>query len=446
MKTPIADFVKRYAESDSLRLHMPGHKGRGCLGFEHLDITEISGADSLYEASGIILESEENASKLFGCSTYYSTEGSSQCIRTILYLACIHAKEKGMRPVVLAARNVHKTFLSAAALLDFDVRWIYPAEGDTYISCCITADMVEEHIKKSDIKPTAIYLTTPDYLGYIDDIAGIAQVCRDNDVLLLVDNAHGAYLKFREYSEHPVDLGAHMCCDSAHKTLPTLTGGAYLHISDDMHTVFGRRQIKNALAMFSSTSPSYLILQSLDLTNAYLADGYKEKLSSFIDRVDETKCLLFEAGYELCEDEPLKITVDAKKYGYRGTELAELLYSRNIVCEFADPDYLVLMLTPEIGIEGLSMLEKALLTIPRREAIKEPVPKIHICQKVMDIRDAMLSPCEAVKVEDSVGRILASPSVGCPPAVPIVVCGEKIDETAVKVFKYYGIEYCDVVK
>ena len=113
MKTPICDFVKAYKEQKALRLHMPGHKGRELLGMEGLDLTEIAGADSLYEADGIIRESEDNASRLFGCPTFYSTEGSSQCIRAMLYLACLQAKASGRKPVIAAGRNAHRTFLTA---------------------------------------------------------------------------------------------------------------------------------------------------------------------------------------------------------------------------------------------------------------------------------------------------------------------------------------------
>ena len=115
METPICNFVRKYAESEAIRLHMPGHKGKNILGLEALDITEIDGADSLYEANGIIRQSEENAGRLFGCPTFYSTEGSSQCIRAMLYLAMLHAKEQGKRPVIAAGRNAHKTFLTGAA-------------------------------------------------------------------------------------------------------------------------------------------------------------------------------------------------------------------------------------------------------------------------------------------------------------------------------------------
>ena len=122
VSTPIADFVRRYAESGTVRFHMPGHKGKDFLGFEKFDITEIKGADSLYEADGIISESEKTASELFGSgATFFSTEGSSQCVRAMLYLALTHhrrfaAAADRARPLVVAARNVHKSFVYAAAL------------------------------------------------------------------------------------------------------------------------------------------------------------------------------------------------------------------------------------------------------------------------------------------------------------------------------------------
>ena len=131
-RTPICDFVRRYAGSDMLRLHMPGHKGHGVLGAEALDLTEVAGADSLYDADGIIGESEAIASEIFGCKTLYSTEGSSQCIRAMLYLAMLYAREQKKRLTVLAGRNAHKTFLSAVALLDADVQWINPPTSVPY--------------------------------------------------------------------------------------------------------------------------------------------------------------------------------------------------------------------------------------------------------------------------------------------------------------------------
>lgn len=422
---------------------MPGHKGTSFLGLEHLDITEIDGADSLYEASGIIAQSEANASQLFGCKTLYSTEGSSQCIRAMLYLVQLYARQNGRNPRVAAGRNAHKTFLTAAALLDLDVDWLYPKINTGYLSCCLTAEDISSYLDKVAEKPVAIYLTNPDYLGNLVDVASIADVCHQNGVLLAVDNAHGAYLKYLSQSQHPMDLGADLCCDSAHKTLPVLTGGAYLHLSEECASLFGA-QAKHAMAIFGSTSPSYLILQSLDQANAYL-DTYKETLAPFLEQVYTVKKALQDYGYSLFGNEPLKITIAAKPYGYKGTALAEILGRQGIVPEFADSDYLVLMLTPETGREGLERLKTVLMQVPKREALLDNAPSLQPAVQAMSIREAMLSCSEVIPVSECLGRILAVPTVGCPPAVPIVACGERIDSHAIRCFDYYGIQECCVV-
>ena len=444
MNTPICDFVRDYAGKNALRLHMPGHKGRALLGMESLDITEITGADSLYEASGIIFESEQNASALFGCPTYYSAEGSSLCIRAMLHLARMYAISAGKKPLVAAGRNAHKTFLSAAALLDLDVVWLAPENPDSYLACAVTPADAEK-LFNGENSPAIVYLTCPDYLGNTVDVAAIADVCHAHGALLIVDNAHGAYLRFLSPSRHPMDMGADMCCDSAHKTLPVLTGGAYLHISERLPE-FLRDGAKTAMALFGSTSPSYLILQSLDAANGYIADGYPEKLAAFAEEAEALKARLTEKGFVLCGDEPIKITISARSYGYTGTELAGILEKSGIVSEFADPDFNVFMVTPETGAEGLLRLETALAEIPARPAITAAPPALRPAERVMSVREAMLAPWETVPARESAGRILAAATVGCPPAVPIVVSGEKIDESAVRCFEYYGITSCAVVK
>ena len=301
MKTPICDFVNEYVKSNSLRLHMPGHKGvsfcddsKNENGAESFDITEIEGADVLYQPRGIILESEKNASRLFGTArTVYSAEGSSLAIKAMLYLALMNWRHERLadnvnnaynaneRPVILAARNVHKTFVSAAAMLDIDVEWIFP-EKDGILSCEISAGKLEKVL--SDLtelqkrKPFGVYVTSPDYLGNVADVAALSAVFKKHSVMLLVDNAHGAYLKFVTPSMHPMDLGADMCCDSAHKTLPVLTGGAYLHISQTSESKeWLSANADMAMSLFASTSPSYLIMQSLDRANLYIHENYVQR-------------------------------------------------------------------------------------------------------------------------------------------------------------------------
>ncbi len=438
MKTPIVDFVRRYAADGTSRLHMPGHKGHSVIGCEAWDITEIHGADSLYEASGIIAESEANASRLFGAATYYSTEGASQCIRAMLHLAMLLRGNKARR--VLAGRNAHKAFLSAAALLDVDVAWLYPADEESYLSCTVTPAALEAALTRRSV--AAVYLTSPDYLGNTADISALAEVCRRHGVRLLVDNAHGAYLKFLPTSKHPIDLGADLCCDSAHKTLPVLTGGAYLHVAKTVPLL--TPTVKAALALFGSTSPSYLILQSLDAANVYL-ENFAVSLAAFLPRVEAMKQRLTADGYRLCGNEPLKITVATKPRGYRGDEAANALRKAGVECEFADPDHVVLMLTPQLGEDDLLRAETALLSLPPKPPVTARPPLFCAGERILTVREAMLARAESVAVEQAVGRVLAAPTVGCPPAVPIAVCGERLDEQALLCFQYYGIKTCAVV-
>ena len=160
--TPIADFVQNYAKSDFSRLHMPAHKGKSILGCEALDITEISGADVLYSADGIIDESENNASELFGTAhTFYSTEGSTLSIKAMLAIA---KKNAPAGKKILAARNVHKAFVYACALLDIDVEWIYPEKTGHLCECEITPSALREKLSSMPSLPFALYVTSPNYL------------------------------------------------------------------------------------------------------------------------------------------------------------------------------------------------------------------------------------------------------------------------------------------
>ena len=533
MNTPIYDFVKAYRDLRPARFHMPGHKGRGPLGCEELDLTEIPGADSLYEAAGIIAESEANASRLFGCPTYYSTEGSSHCIRAMLKLAreaCQGIKDQGsgIRDGksgfrVLAARNVHRAFLSAAALLDLDVCWLPAAEG-SYLSAEVTPEELDAALAETGA--SAVYLTCPDYLGFLPDLRPLAEVCHAHGALLLVDNAHGAYLRFLTPSRHPMDLGADLCCDSAHKTLPVLTGGAYLHVKatgnrqqatgDGGREATGNRQqatgdggtdchdqsedwsrndkygnaspsdvchlspvtchlpqkdggceaagrirdedVRDALALFGSTSPSYLILQSLDLANPVL-EQLPQKLAAFLPRVEALKARLRADGWRLTGDEPLKLTLDLRRGSApdaeaggpaprTGLRLAAALEQAGVYCEFADPDYAVFLLSWSHTEQELARLEAALqeaaAELPQAGAVRPSLPggegPCAMPETVCSVRTAMLAPAVSVPAAESLGRVLARPGVSCPPAVPILMPGERIDEAALAAFARYGIE------
>ena len=443
ISTPIADFADAYAASHAVRMHMPGHKGADVLGCESHDLTEIAGADELFAPTGIIAESERNASTLFGCQTFYSTEGSSLCIRAMLYLAMLHAASQGRKPVIAAARNAHKTFLTAAALLRFEILWLPQPESAAYLSCGVTAELLQGCINPEN-PPAALYLTSPDYLGNLCDIRAAASFCHAHGMLLLVDNAHGAYLKFLPDSMHPADLGADLCCDSAHKTLPVLTGGAYLHIAD-LAPAICKERCKAAMTLFASTSPSYLILQSLDVCNRYLHHAFPAKLRAFLPVLAELREQLSAYGWMLCGDEPMKLTIQPKAFGYTGTALSEMLQKARIFCEFADPDYLVLMPSPENPSSDLRHLLQTLCSIPRRTPITEAPPALPHPVQVLTPHEVLFARTETLPVRQCVGRICAELHCACPPAVPIVTCGERIDEAAAACMLYYGIETCTVI-
>ena len=443
MKTPVWDFITAYNEKNGARFHMPGHKGKGPLGFEKLDITEVAGADALYEAEGIIGESEKNAAELFGSGrTVYSAEGSSQCIRAMLSLLLTWRRE-GTAPEILAARNVHKAFVYGAGLLDCGTEWLWPEETDSLCSCPITPELLEKRLVSMPRPPAAVYVTSPDYLGNLADIKGLAEVCHRHGTYLAVDNAHGAYLHFLKPSLHPLDLGADLCCDSAHKTLPVLTGGAYLHLSREVPKEM-RGQAKNAMALFGSTSPSYLILASLDLCNRYLSEGYRERLAQTVKRLESLKCRLRERGWEIPETDPLRLTVRAPK-DMKGTELAELLRKNQMECEYADPEFLVLMMTEQNRPEDLALLEKVLSRCEAVPAEKKNLPPAR-GTRALSIRQALLAPREKIPAKEALGRICGAPAVSCPPAIPIAVSGERIGNEALALFSHYGIETVDVVK
>ncbi len=466
METPIADFVARYAKEDISRLHMPGHKGMPMLGCEPLDITEIHGADELYDAEGIIAQSEANATQIFGTAgTYYSTEGSSQCIRTMLFLALQAAPGTGRRPVLLAARNAHKALIYAAALLDFDIRWLWPEAGadDSLCACPVTPAQLAlalERAEKDGIQPFGVYITSPDYLGGVQPVSALADVCRSAGVPLLVDNAHGAYLHFLpQGSSHPIAQGAAFCCDSAHKTLPVLTGGAYLHIGPTA-PVKDISAVKNSMALFGSTSPSYLTLQSLDLCNKYLSEDYRSRLAACIQRMDSLKAELNEAAAAhglaapVRPSEPLKLTIDAAALGRTGESAAAFLRAGKIEPEYVDSRYIVLMVTPENTEQDFKRLRETLLALIA-QAVGRSVQAASIpslaqlrleAKQQCTIRQAVFSPQCIIPVEDAVGHICALPMVSCPPAIPIAVSGERIGPAAAQLFEAYGIKEIAVIR
>lgn len=442
MNTPIYDFLKKYSQSGTLRCHMPAHKGESPIpelsDMYALDITEISGADSLFEADGIILQSEKNMSQLYNTAgTVYSAGGSTLCIQTMLYIM------KSEKRKIFAVRNVHRAFLNTAALLDLDVEWIMPEYSGGILSGSINPNDVENALKNCP-EPSALYVTSPDYTGKTADISVLAGICHKYNARLLVDNAHGAHLRFLNPDIHPMTLGADLCCDSAHKMLPALTGAAMLHTSVPKYVPL----LKQAMNMFGSTSPSYLIMMSLDLCNRYISDKIRSDIKNNLVylknfRKEFSDRLIFADG------EPFHITIKASESGLDGNELAGLLRKNGVECEYSDSSLVILLMSPVCTKHDYEKLSGA-LTAAVSECRKIPPYttdfKMELPERVMSIREAVFSECEVIPIENAERRICASVKVPCPPAVPIVASGERIDRNSINIFVNYGISEVIVVK
>ena len=451
MNTPIIDFIRDYKEKEGTRFHMPGHKGHVFFGWEPYDITEIPGADVLHLGDGIIRESEKNASELFGTGeTFYCTGGSSQCIKAMLAALRMAWQEEGRegKPWILAGRNVHRSMIDACALVDLEARFLWGEKGGHLCSQVISGKQLQEALHQAEHKPMAVYVTSPDYLGQQADVGELACICHREGIPLVVDNAHGAYLHFLEEKCHPMDLGAAMCCDSAHKTLPALTGGAYLHV----HSEYGKRYLpylRQALLLFGSTSPSYLILQSLDYCNAYLSEGYKERLRDTIEKVRNWKKRFVRAGGQVMPSEPLKIVLHTAGHGYTGKQIAKELRSYQIECEYEEEALVVFMVSTANTDRDWERLyqwgENTRMLRHQRAGLPVAGLEPFETHQIIGIREAVFSGSEVVPVERALHRICAAETVSCPPAVPIAVCGEEITETMVREFKKFGIKEVSVV-
>lgn len=344
---------------------------------------------------------------------------------------------------MIAARNVHRAFLNACVLLDLPVQWVYPRSSDSILSGVYAPEDFAAALEQLR-RPACIYITSPDYLGHKADIGALAEICQKYHAKLLVDNAHGAHLAFLPEHEHPIQLGADYCCDSAHKMLSGFTGTAYLHVRNELDAAPER--VQGAMAMFASTSPSYIQLASLDWCNRELASPlFREQLLSVADQLQELKCI-FSDRYRFADGDPFHFTIAAAESGCDGRELSQFLEKRGIVAEYADPYHVVLLCSAATDREEIQALEQALADfVPEKQAV--PVRfQLPRPETVCGIREAALAPQEIIPVEASSGRICAAVKVPCPPAVPIVLSGERIDSACIAVCRGYGISEICVVQ
>jgi arginine/lysine/ornithine decarboxylase len=348
---------------------------------------------------------------------------------------------------VIAARTVHRAFLNACMLLGLEVTWVYPSTSHGILSgAYLPEDFVAAlEACKAQGKPACVYLTSPDYLGHIGDVAGIAAVSHRYDAPLLVDNAHGAHLAFLAENRHPMALGADLCCDSAHKMLPCLTGCAYLHTAQPAYA----QRLKAAMGVFGSTSPSYLMLLSLDCCNRFLAEECRGHLAQVVAFAKSLRQELAGKVIWAVEDgDPLHLSLDTAAMGCDGRRLAAQLEQMGCYAEYAGREALVLLLSAGEEMAQLERLRACLRACdvtPDAGAAETP-PPFPQPEVVYGIREAGLGASESIPVTEALGRICASVQVPCPPAVPIVISGERVDQTVIDTLNYYQIRTISVLR
>lgn len=455
MMTPLYKAILDYINKDMSRLHMPGHKGKNIYDINDLwkyDITEIEGLDNLLDSQGVIKQTEERFSKVYGSKkSAILTQGSTLGVQMMLTAAYIASKKKSNK--IIIDRNAHVSAINTIALLDLDPVWIFQDKfNNKFMSGLISAENIEKKIKEAP-EAKIVYVTSPNYFGQILDLKSIFKVCQKYDKFLLVDNAHGAHLKFISGCFHPIDQGCSACCDSLHKTLPVLTGGGLLHVLDERLAPC----IKKAQGLFSSTSPSYLTMVSIDLLLSYINENLKREYEALIYKVKALNKMTKDKGFDIPEGniDPVKFVIGPGGYDCGGREISELLRKFKIEPEYVSEYWVLLMMSPQNREIDFQRLKKAIEYMSDNfNKIKRERPEDNSWNSVnlncmnlkrgLSVREAVLSQSEMIETKRSEGRVVASSVVTCPPCVPIITPGEIVSHETVEILLESGIKFLEV--
>lgn len=439
MSKYIIDYLKSYSSKKSTRFHMPGHKGKSLLDeltkdIVRMDITEIEGSDDLHFPSGIIKKSEEQAAEVFGArETLFMVNGSTGAIHSAI-TGILRPREK-----ILIQRDSHKSAYNAIMLGDLIAEYVYSEyDEEKNIKLGVTPESVADALEKDD-EIKAVFLTYPSYYGVCSDIKKIAEIVHSKGKILIVDEAHGSHLKFSSrLPKSSIDLGADIVIQSTHKTLLGFTQSSMLHICS------GRvdpDDIRRMARVYQSTSPSYLLMASLELTVDYLVREGRERLDNHLNDVERLISDVKESNLNLITREYMKkkgYDFDITKIvfglaGMSGKRLEDVLRKEyNIELEMSDRYYGVALTSLADEEEDLIALKNALIEIALsrsgcteagRDSIRMVIP-----QKRYDLREAFYMNKENVEIGKSEGRISASMIVPYPPGIPLIVPGEKITE------------------
>lgn len=447
-----------YGTSDFYGFHMPGHKRNGEImenGLPYqIDITEIEGFDDLHHARELLKEAQDRAARVYHAEeTCYLINGSTSGILSGL-LGCTH---KGGR--ILAARNCHKSVYAAIYMHELDVEYIYPEYDEkTGLNGAIDADAVRrilledrtEHCGKTTI--SAIVITSPTYDGVVSDIRRIADTVHEFGIPLIVDEAHGAHFGFHPYfPENANQQGADVVIHSLHKTLPSLTQTALIHLNGNL---INRERVRKYVHMLQTSSPSYVLMASMDECIRFLEREqdafvlYQERLKKLRRELKKLKKLqLVETNAYDCS----KIVISTKntvkgQEVYTGKLLyEELLTSYHLQMEMASREYVLAMTSVCDTEEGFRRLKEALFQIDEsleRKEIDNTSMELPRLQRVYTSAEAENLSEEKSNVEillpkECQERISLEYAYVYPPGIPLIVPGERISKKAVELLQLY---------
>lgn len=432
--------LDRNAESDLYPCHMPGHKrnGWGKLPQQlyRMDITEIDGFDDLHQPEGILLELQKKAAALCGADeSFYLVNGSTGGILSAVSAALPAGGH------ILMARNCHRSAYHAAYLKNLKISYIYPEIwGDYDIFEAVTPRKVKEALKKAP-DAGAVLVVSPTYEGRIADIAGIAEAVHERGIPLIVDEAHGAHLGFSpRVHENSCRQGADLVIQSVHKTLPALTQTALLHVNGER---IDRELLKRFLRIYQSSSPSYLLMASIDNALQYLEqDGdrafteFRRRYDRMRERLDRCRVLKFMPADEKRQDIG-KLLISVKNTEMTGRQMYDILLNRyRIQPEMAAESYVLAMFTINDSQEGYDRMTEALLEIDSRLKQVGDLEDMALNRASFEIwpeiscslTEAWNESREEILLKKSVGRLAGEFVNLYPPGVPVLVPGEKITE------------------
>lgn len=439
MDTPLYNALKKYAQDDIYPFHMPGHKqGRG-LSMEDvlkIDVTEIEGMDNLHQAQGVILEAQKLTAKVFAAQeSFFLVNGSSSGIMAAILTACNPGDN------LLVARNCHRSAYSGMIFTGVVPVYIEPDIVEPYgLVGGIDPNKFRQTMERNPIK--AVIITSPTYEGFTSDVETIANIAHAHGAIVIVDEAHGAHFNFHSaFPKTALEQGADMVIHSVHKTLPALTQSSLLHVQGKL---VDRDRLKQMLAMVQTSSPSYLLMSSIDLCKSQLSqdkfDSFVDKLNCFRETVDKMKALKLlgrelEGKGSIVEIDISKLIVFAQTLNLTGSQLDTMLLKHyKLQMEMCGLSHIVGITTIADTEEGFERLAKALLKIDKTLEYYEPTNKFFIYNQpevALTPREAIFKPKCDIKLAQSVGKISAELVIPYPPGIPIVAPGEVITENII---------------